>query len=53
MFFHNFDNDDIQILTQTKQYKNINQYKKDLLLINNNFDRIPIKKFIKEQTEYK
>lgn len=28
MFFHNFDNDNIQILTQTKQYKNLSQYKK-------------------------
>ncbi|WP_338959632.1 hypothetical protein [Spiroplasma endosymbiont of Tiphia femorata] len=56
MFFHNFDNDNIQILTQTKQYKNLSQYKNDLLLINNNnnnFDRIPIKEFIKEQTECK
>ncbi|WP_395473420.1 hypothetical protein [Spiroplasma endosymbiont of Nomada rufipes] len=55
MFFHNFDNDNIQILTQTKQYKNLSQYQNDLLLINNNnnFDRIPIKEFIKEQTECK
>lgn len=57
MFFHNFGNNNIKVLIQTKQYKNINDYQKSTSLIDNNENKnmhtIPIKEFVKKQTEDK
>lgn len=58
--FQQLTNDDIQVVQQIKNYKNINDYKKDILLINDiltnsannfNFQFIPIKDFLKKQQE--
>ncbi|WP_342218589.1 hypothetical protein [Spiroplasma endosymbiont of Amphimallon solstitiale] len=60
IYFQHLTNGDIQVVKQIKNYKNINDYKKDILLINdisthniNNFQFVPIKDFLKQQQGFK
>lgn len=55
IFFQEDYNGDIQVINQIKNYKNINEYNKDISLIHqqnhntNNFQFVPIKDFLKQQ----
>lgn len=61
MFFQELTNGDIQVVNKTKKYENINDYKKDVTLIENistikdnlSFSKMPIKKFLSEQEKQK
>ncbi|WP_252320932.1 bZIP transcription factor [Spiroplasma endosymbiont of Lariophagus distinguendus] len=60
IYFQQLTNGDIQVVNKTKKYENINDYKKDILLINdisthniNNFQFVPIKDFLKKQQNLK
>ncbi|MBP1528766.1 MAG: hypothetical protein H9Q65_05955, partial [Spiroplasma ixodetis] len=57
LYFHNFNNGDIEIITQKKQYENIKKYKDDFSLIESNsnaeinikVEPVSIKEFLSEQ----
>ncbi|WP_252320408.1 hypothetical protein [Spiroplasma endosymbiont of Lariophagus distinguendus] len=61
LFFQELTNGDIKIFKQKKSYENINEYKKDITLINDistnknkvSFKMIPIKDFLKKQQDFK
>ncbi|WP_252320802.1 bZIP transcription factor, partial [Spiroplasma endosymbiont of Lariophagus distinguendus] len=61
IYFHQLTNGNIEVIKQLKKYENINEYKNDLLLIEENsnheknikVDPIPIKNFLKQQHSYK
>lgn len=61
MFFQKLTNDDIQVIQQIKNYQNINEYKKDIMLFENistikdnlSFSKMSIKKFLSEQEKQK
>ncbi|WP_425382330.1 hypothetical protein [Spiroplasma endosymbiont of Melieria omissa] len=57
MYFHHFKYDaSLKIIKQTKYYKNINEYKSNIFLIdeqNQNLNKITAKDFLKKQQDFK
>ncbi|WP_342273154.1 hypothetical protein [Spiroplasma endosymbiont of Acasis viretata] len=54
--FHNINDDSLKIIKQTKYYKNINEYKSNIFLIdeqNQNLKKITAKDFLKQQQDFK
>lgn len=54
--FHNINDDNLKIIKQTKYYKNINEYKSNIFLIdeqNQNLNKITVKDFLKKQQYFK
>lgn len=54
--FHNINDDNLKIIKQTKYYKNINEYKSNIFLIDEqkqNLNKITVKDFLKKQQNFK
>ncbi len=55
-FFQEDSNCNIQVINQIKNYQNINEYTKDIYLIdqkNNNINKMTVKDFLKKQQDFK